>query len=258
MSSMDVFWAAPPISRTLAASAFLLSISVYTGFVPFHAVIFDPKNIWTFPPQLWRLVTPFLITGKELGIIFDTYFLYQYGSKLETSSPKFSQPGDFATYILFVSSVIVGLNMFIDGFIFTSALVLAFAYTSCQDDKGQKANFYIITIPALWVPYAMLLVNFLMAGPEVAKVQVTGLLAAHLHYFLTHLWPTFGGGRNLIPTPGFIRNIWEQKQPSTQGRGYSTSNKSFPPNSQSAPGRTNRILPQSWQSRGSGHRLGGN
>lgn len=84
-----------------------------------------------FPPQLWRLVSPFLLTGKDLGIIFDTYFrkrfystkmelvaneqtVYNYGSKLETASPKFSQPGDFLTYILFVAvTILVGNFLFI-------------------------------------------------------------------------------------------------------------------------------------------------
>jgi len=43
-------------------------------------------------------------------MIFDTFFLYTYGSKLETASPKFSQPGDFLTYVLFLLvSILVGL-----------------------------------------------------------------------------------------------------------------------------------------------------
>jgi hypothetical protein len=60
--------------RTLAASAFFLSIGVYTGMLPGYYVIWHTPYIWQFPPQLWRLVTSFLITGKDLSILFDTYF----------------------------------------------------------------------------------------------------------------------------------------------------------------------------------------
>jgi Derlin-2/3 len=155
MSAMDMFWAAPPISRfvapypalpyvliliqcrTMAASAFFLSIAVYTGMLSGYYVIWHTPYVLQFPPQLWRLVTSFLITGKDLNIIFDTYFckdhlgivqhasswltpttVYTYGSKLESASPRFSQPGDFMTYILFVCfTILVGI---FSSFYFTS------------------------------------------------------------------------------------------------------------------------------------------
>ncbi|PQE16614.1 centromere microtubule-binding Cbf5 protein [Rutstroemia sp. NJR-2017a BBW] len=253
MSAMDVFWAAPPISRTLAAGALTLSILVYTRMLPGYYVIFYLSSLLKFPPQLWRLLTSFLITGPDLGIIFDTYFLYTYGSKLETASPRFSQPGDFMTYVLF------GLNVLVTGgVVFTSALVLAFAYTSTQDDRGMKATFFVVTIPAQFIPYAMLLMTLIMSGPGAAKIQATGLIAAHLHDFLTRLWPTFGGGRNLVPTPEFIKRRFQSTQPTVTSRGYGTA---FAPpqrnDSGSASGSSGGVLPESWRSRGSGHRLGG-
>ena len=94
-------------NRTLAASAFTLSILGYSGIISFAHIIFLPQKLVILPPQLWRLLTSFLITGKDLSIIFDTYFLYNYGSKLETASPRFSQPGDFFTYLVFVCAAIL-------------------------------------------------------------------------------------------------------------------------------------------------------
>lgn len=145
--------------------------------------------------------------------------------------------------------------------VFTSALVLAFAYTSTQDDRGQKAQFFIVTIPAQWIPFAMLLMTLIMAGPSAAMVQGTGLVAAHLFDFLTRLWPEFGGGRNLLPTPGFIRRLWETKTAAVENKGYGTS---FTPAQRSSSAATTSsssgaggVLPESWRTRGSGHRLGG-
>jgi Derlin-2/3 len=150
-----------------------------------------------------------------------------------------------------------GLNILVTGgAVFTSALVLAFAYTSTQDDRGQKATFFIVTIPAQWVPYAMLLMTLMTQGGGAAKVQATGLVAAHLHDFLTRIWPTFGGGRNLILTPGFIRRMFQTTEATTTNRTYGTS---FTP-AQRAPAPASGsggVLPESWRSRGSGHRLGG-
>lgn len=61
-------------SRTLALSAFVLSIAVYTGMLSGYYVIWHTPYILQFPPQIWRFVTSFLITGKDLSILFDTYF----------------------------------------------------------------------------------------------------------------------------------------------------------------------------------------
>lgn len=62
---------------------------------------------WRMLPQVWRFVTPFFITGPKFGLLMDPYFLWTYSSQLELEASRFSQPGDFFTYITFVCSVIM-------------------------------------------------------------------------------------------------------------------------------------------------------
>lgn len=90
-SAMDVFWAAPPISRyafcylgilllklmsyrTIAAGAFTLSILIYMEYLPAHYVTFYLPSFLRLPPQIWRIFTSFLITGPKISILFDTYY----------------------------------------------------------------------------------------------------------------------------------------------------------------------------------------
>jgi len=79
------------------------------GFVDLYYSVFLSYKLFTLKalPEIWRLVTPFLITGPQLGLILDPYFLYTYGSQLERESARFSQPGDFFTYIAFVCTTIL-------------------------------------------------------------------------------------------------------------------------------------------------------
>lgn len=135
--------------------------------------------------------------------------------------------------------------------------MLAFAYTSTQDDRGQKATFFVVTIPAQWIPYAMLLMTFVTGGPHAAKVQATGLVAAHLHDFLTRIWPTFGGGRNLVPTPAFVKRMFQTTSATVTDRAFGTAFAPAQRTSGSATGSSGGVLPESWRNRGSGHRLGG-
>ena len=152
-----------------------------------------------------------------------------------------------------------GLNALITGgVVFTSALVLALAYTSTQDERGQKAHLFVVEIPAQLMPYAMLVLTIVLAGLPAAKIQATGLVAAHLYDFLTRLWPTFGGGRNLLTTPGFVTRMFQTTAASVNHREYGTAFARPQREPASASGLSaGGVLPESWRSRGSGHRLGG-
>ena len=61
--------------RTLTALTLGTSVLVHGGLLGGHRVIFHLPWIIKLPlPEIWRLVTPFWITGPKLSIIFDTVF----------------------------------------------------------------------------------------------------------------------------------------------------------------------------------------
>ncbi|KAI9887793.1 MAG: hypothetical protein M1823_000435 [Watsoniomyces obsoletus] len=233
---MEMFWAAPPVTRTIAAAMLGSSILI------------------------WRLVSSFLITGPQLDIILDPFFLYRYGSSLERDSTRFQSPGDFLVYVVFVAVVIILTNaIYFGGFIFTKALILAVAYTYTQENRGQKATIYVLTFPIKWLPLVMLLITFVMGGPRSTMVQVTGLLAAHLYEFLTRIYPTYGGGRNYIQTPNFVRRWFATR---TNTRSYGTAYAARSGGADAGRGSSTGFssgggLSALWNSRGSGRRLGG-
>lgn len=68
---------------------------------------------WRALPEVWRLISPFFITGPSFGLLMDPYFLWTYSSQLETGASRFSSPGDFLTYIVFVCSVILVSRAFL-------------------------------------------------------------------------------------------------------------------------------------------------
>lgn len=97
------------LSRTITAATVLISVPGHLGLYSLIWVLFLKDYVFTIRqlPQIWRLVTAFFITGPQLGLIMDPFFLYHYSSQLETGSPRFSRPGAYAWYIFFVASVIM-------------------------------------------------------------------------------------------------------------------------------------------------------
>ncbi|RDA86373.1 hypothetical protein CP532_1068 [Ophiocordyceps camponoti-leonardi (nom. inval.)] len=293
---MEAYRQLPPVSRTMATAVLVSSVGVYTSLLSGYWFVFHPQFLWRFPPQIWRFITAFLLTGPELSILFDTYFVYSYLSQLEAGNPRFSRKQDLLWYLTFVGGAIMFLSRIAPSHLlicpdsvfstaitvpgkeedhpctagwpiirnpgwsvvqmmnylsgmgygtFLRALILAMCYTVTQDQRGMKASLMFITIPAPMTPYAMLAFNLLFpSGVSNMLLQLLGLLAAHLFDFLTRIWPEYGGGRNLIPTPAF----------------YSTAVQSVEARwgvpSPAAGGGSRGPLPDSWRTRGTGHRLG--
>ncbi|KAK8079095.1 hypothetical protein PG994_002902 [Apiospora phragmitis] len=247
----DAYWGTPPIARTVATAVFASSVGVYTHMLSSAPFYFHWKLLWAFPPGIHRLVTSFLITGPDMGVLFDTYFLFTYLSQLEKNNSKFTRKEDLVWYLMFVGAIIITLNQIFTGAGgYLQALLIAMCYTANQDQRGQNTHFYVITIPAQLMPYCLLLVQLLFPGGwYMVKIGLTGLVAAHLHDFLTRLYPEFGNGPNLIPTPWFISWIMETPRLNKTVYGSAT----VPP--RGGPPRGGP-LPDSWRSAGPGRRLG--
>ncbi|EAT83242.2 hypothetical protein SNOG_09050 [Parastagonospora nodorum SN15] len=208
---MDVFWTLPPVSRTITALAVSVSALGYGGIISLSNYVFFKPFVFTtkIVPQLWRPLTAFLITKPKFGILMDPYFCYQYGSGLERESARFTQPGDFAVYTAFCASFIIATaGGFLNSYTFLPALTQSYAYTFAQDNPTRQVNFFIINFDAKFLPFALLFMTFIVDGPDSAAAQLTGLLAAHLYDFLTRIWPTFGGGKNYIVTPNFVKRLF--------------------------------------------------
>ncbi|PFH57795.1 hypothetical protein XA68_14559 [Ophiocordyceps unilateralis] len=242
---VEAFWRLPPVSRTMAVAVLLTSVGVYTHLIPGYWLVFHPEFLWRFPPQIWRFFTPFLLTGPELSMLFDTYFVYSYLSQLEAGNPRFSRKEDLLWYLTFVGGTIMLLN-YLSGLGFTTflqALNLAMCYTVTQEQRGMKASLMFVTIPAPLTPFAMVAFNLLFPnGVRNMLLQLLGLIAGHMFDYLTRIWPEFGGGRNLIMTPTFF---------SAAVRSLGNMSTAAAPR-----GGSRGPLPDSWRTRGPGQRLG--
>ncbi len=75
---MDAYWAAPPMARTLTTAivvtSFTALIANLFGWQLYMYLYCTEDRLFRFPPELWRLVTSFLITRPQIGLILDPYF----------------------------------------------------------------------------------------------------------------------------------------------------------------------------------------
>ena len=53
---------------------FVESALVYGGLINPMWVIYQTELLYSFPPELWRLLSSFLLTGGGFSFVFDLYF----------------------------------------------------------------------------------------------------------------------------------------------------------------------------------------
>ncbi|KAK5660136.1 hypothetical protein OQA88_13605 [Cercophora sp. LCS_1] len=256
---LDAYLATPPLARTTTTAVVVTSFSIWLfGRLDLGTVCYLPGWYLAFPPEIWRLVTTFLISMPRQGLIFDPYFIYQYLKQLETGNPKFNRKEDVAWYLITVCGMILLANAYYLGEpMLLGAFSMALCYTAHQDMRGQKSQFVFFTVPSQAVPYCQLLMSLLVGGWSVQS-QIAGILAAHMHDFLTRLYPQFGGGANLLPTPGILSYLVETPRFLRRDYGTAVRPSAAGTSSGSTTGAsTGSVLPDSWRTRGSGHRLGG-
>lgn len=153
------------------------------------------------------------------------------------------------TYLCFICGIILILNLFItSGHVLASSLALSFITTSVRDTWDQPITLFILTMPCQYLPYAFLLLTLIVAGPQAALIQGTGLAAAHLYDLLTGLYPSTGIERSLLPTPGWVMKVFGTQD--VVNRPYGTA-------VTGATGKAAWGLDLSWKRFGPGRTLGG-
>jgi len=258
----------PPVTRTLLAATLAVSGSVILQLVSPYKVLF----VWKFVKQgqIWRIPTSFFLGGSGIAFLIDVVMLFRNSDALETIWYK-RRSADYAWQLLLVSGVILALNIPLETFIHYRALLMSLTYlTSRLNPEAPMSIFGLITIKALYFPFALLGMDVLMGGPAAAIVSLTGIVAGHVWYMFEWVenGPSRpGNGTGAVvgqPPMWFSRWIGNGEDPAPSGSGGSTGSGSGrrpdprPYGAAFAPPRVNEPRASaSGYSWGRGNRLGG-
>lgn len=118
---------------------FVSSLAMHLGLLDMTPFIYSRYYLFRFPPQIWRCITGFLITGPQLGLMFDTYFFYNSCSALETGHPRMRRKEDLIWYFFFIIfAMLVGFSLFAFGF---SLFTLSRVPISCHVFQKQNTSY---------------------------------------------------------------------------------------------------------------------
>nr|CCA16495.1 Der1like family putative [Albugo laibachii Nc14] len=199
------YYSMPEITR------FYLSVIFMTTALSTFGVL-NPKNLYLDYElvwerfQIWRLVTCFIyLGGFSFNILMQLMILVNYSSRLE-EAPFQGGGGPTADYafMLFFGAVVMWITaIFLDFPFLGPALIFMIVYVWSRRNATTPVAIWGFQFEGLYLPWALIAFTVLIGGNPI--MDICGVVAGHLYYFLLEVLPELKGWRVLQTPQIFIK-----------------------------------------------------
>lgn len=160
--------------------------------------------------QIWRLVSNFFYLGPfSVGFAVRLIMLARYGVLLEKGLFD-KRTADFLWMMIFgafslltVAPVLMLLPPYKT--FMSISLVFMLLYVWSRESPNAQINIYgVVRLKGFYLPWAMLALDLIFGAPLIP--DILGIIAGHLYYFLTVLYP-LSTVRNILKTPLWVHKL---------------------------------------------------
>lgn len=153
--------------------------------------------------HVWRLFTNFLFFGDfSLDFLFHMFFLYRYCKMLETNSFR-GRTADFLYMLLFGAALLVIVSPLTPVNFLGPSLTFMMVYVWGRRNARQVVSFLgMISFRAPYLPWVLLLFSFVLGSSP--AMDLLGILAGHVYYFMADVYPAMTGV-SLLKTPRVLQ-----------------------------------------------------
>ncbi|CAI5506315.1 unnamed protein product [Closterium sp. Naga37s-1] len=199
----------PPVSKAWGTALFATACAMQLKVLPVQLIFLDYTSIFQ-KFQIWRLVTNiFFAGGFSMRFAFTLLMIARYCVQMETSAFA-GRTADFL-YMLMINTLsllLIALIIPFKIFFLSEPLLLSVIYLWSRENPNGVVNFMgLLSMPAFYLPWAYLFMDLLF-GMSVVD-SLAGIVAGHIYYFLTAVYPRTGGAQ-LIRTPLWVHRLVAQ------------------------------------------------
>lgn len=202
----------PLLTKCIICLSVLVPVGVKFSIINYELVLFDWHYV-IYKLQVWRLITPFFITGLNLNYLYSLFVRYKYCMQLQNEVFVGKSQNDFFIFLIFgvlissVSGWILGLSHMWN--LFTTMLVTVW----CKYNSDKLVSFLFgIEMKAWILPFGMAVVDFLMQS----RIEETllGISIGYAWYHLKQLYPSaFSFNSKYSP----VSNIYKDEEKTPYG-----------------------------------------
>lgn len=197
----------PPITRSYVTLSVLTTAGCAMEIITPFNVYYNTQLIFR-KYELWRLVTNFLYFGSlGLDFVFHMFFLLKYSKALEEDSFR-GRSADFLWMLMVGASVPMLIAPFANVQFLGASLTYMMVYVWSRRHPYVQLSFLgVITFTAPYLPWVLLGFTVMLGSSPV--VDLLGMVAGHIYYFLEDVYPQMSG-RRVLATPSIIKALLPQ------------------------------------------------
>merc|ERR1712190_632955 len=141
-----------------------------------------------------------------LDFLFHMFFLARYCRMLEEGSFR-GRTADFFFMLLFGATLLTCCAPFVNVQFLGSSLTFMMVYVWGRRNQYVNMSFLgLFNFTAPYLPWVLAIFSVVLGSSPV--VDVIGMIAGHLYYFLEDIYPAIRG-RRLLKTPGILKVIFD-------------------------------------------------
>jgi len=201
----------PPITRMYLILSILANIMCFAQIIkPIH--LFLNFQLIIFHYNFWRLFSHAFFFG-QIGIkaFFYIFFFSRYSKALEMYSFQ-GKKENYLYLLIFGNSIMVLFKLFIyEAQFLGPAITNMIVYLWGKKNAQQQINLVnILHIRGSSLPFVLTLSSLAMKQ-KTLKLDLLGIIAGHLYYYLEEIYPRLIGGQKILRTPGFFFLFFPKK-----------------------------------------------
>lgn len=195
----------PIITRSYVTLSFLTTAGCALEVITPFNVYFNARLIFQ-KLELWRLLTNFLYFGSlGLDFVFHMFFLLKYSKALEEGSFR-GRSADFLWMLIIGATQLMVLAPFVNVQFLGASLTYMMVYVWSRRHPYVQLSFLgLFAFTAPYLPWVLLAFSVMIGSSPV--VDILGMVAGHVYYFLEDVYPQMSG-RHLLSTPAFIKALF--------------------------------------------------
>jgi len=201
-----------PVTASLCVATLAVTLPPILQIVSPYPFFFSVPAI-TKGFQVWRLITPFFFGSSGLPLVFDLFMLYRDSLSIEQNHFG-TRPASYAWAIMLINLGILALSYPLRAVVFFRPMLLAIVYLNTRlNPGGQVSLFGMITVPAQYFPWLLLIMDGAQGGIPYLMQSATGIISAHTVHTLLLSRPN----HPLAEPPSFMKRLMNPNAGVAQG-----------------------------------------
>ena len=206
----------PVVTRSYLTLSFLTTAGCALELISPFSVYYNSHLIFK-RGQLWRLATNFFFFGSlGMDFVFHMFFLSRYCRLLEEGTFR-GRSGDFFWMLCVGGAMLSCVAPFVNIQFLGSSLTFMMVYVWGRRNRYVNMSFLgLFSFTAPYLPWVLLIFSVALGSSPV--VDLLGMAAGHVYYYLEDVYPTMTQ-RRVLKTPALVKHAFGQREGGVDGAG---------------------------------------